>query len=72
MDGAKTAVGKHIAEEQTSSSSTSVRPSAPSPAASRGQGNVTKLVSAENMQRSSDLALKIAGPSSSTMEGIGG
>ena len=73
MDGMKTAVGKHVAEEQTlkllnlRSAERAVAGGEPGP-----EGNVTKLVSAENMQRSSDLALKMAGPEVVAIEGIGG
>jgi 3-oxochol-4-en-24-oyl-CoA dehydrogenase len=73
VDGAKTAVGKHVAEEQTlrllnlRSAERAVAGGEPGP-----EGNVTKLVSAENMQRSSDLALKLAGPELVALEGAGG
>jgi alkylation response protein AidB-like acyl-CoA dehydrogenase len=71
-DGMKTAVGAHIAEEQTlrllnlRSAERAVAGGEPGP-----EGNVTKLVSAENMQRSSDLALKMAGADTIALEGIG-
>jgi alkylation response protein AidB-like acyl-CoA dehydrogenase len=73
VDGAKTDVGKHVAEEQTlrllnlRSAERAVAGGEPGP-----EGNVTKLVSAESMQRSSDLALKLAGPEVVSVEGIGG
>ncbi len=73
MDGMKTAVGKHVAEEQTlkllnlRAAERAVAGGEPGP-----EGNITKLVSAENMQRSSDLALKMAGPEVVALEGIGG
>jgi alkylation response protein AidB-like acyl-CoA dehydrogenase len=73
VDGAKTAVGKHVAEEQTlkllnlRSAERAVAGGEPGP-----EGNVTKLVSAENMQRSSDLALKLAGAELVAVEGVGG
>ena len=35
------------------------------------EGNVTKLISAEHMQRSADLALKIVGPGVAVLEDIG-
>jgi hypothetical protein len=72
-DGMKTAVGAHVAEEQTlrllnlRSAERAVAGGEPGP-----EGNVTKLVSAENMQRSSDLALKMAGDETIALEGIGG
>ena len=72
-DGMKTAVGKHVAEEQTlkllnlRSAERAVAGGEPGP-----EGNVTKLVSAENMQRSSDLALKMAPADTVSIEGIGG
>jgi 3-oxochol-4-en-24-oyl-CoA dehydrogenase len=72
VDGAKTAVGHHTAEEQTlrllnlRSAERAVASAEPGP-----EGNVTKLVSAENMQRSSDLALKIAGDDTVALEGMG-
>jgi alkylation response protein AidB-like acyl-CoA dehydrogenase len=72
-DGMKTAVGAHLAEEQTlrllnlRSAERAVAGGEPGP-----EGNVTKLVSAENMQRSSDLALKMAGPDVVALEGVGG
>src|SRR5581483_12207936 len=73
MDGMKTAVGRHVAEEQTlkllnlRSAERAVAGGEPGP-----EGNVTKLVSAENMQRSSDLSLKMAGPEVVALEGSGG
>ena len=72
-DGMQTAVGHHVAEEQTlrllnlRSAERAVAGGEPGP-----EGNVTKLVSAENMQRSSDLALKMAGPEVVALEGVGG
>ena len=35
------------------------------------EGNVTKLISAEHMQRSADLALQIVGPGVAVLEDIG-
>ncbi len=72
-DGMKTATGAHIAEEQTlrllnlRSAERAVAGGEPGP-----EGNVTKLISAENMQRSSDLALKMAGDETIALEGVGG
>ena len=64
-DGAAVAVGEHLAEGQTlrllnlRAAERAVAGGEPGP-----EGNVTKLISAEHMQRSADLALQIVGPGS--------
>ncbi len=71
-DGAAVAVGEHLAEGQTlrllnlRAAERAVAGGEPGP-----EGNVTKLISAEHMQRSADLALKIVGPGVAVLEDIG-
>jgi alkylation response protein AidB-like acyl-CoA dehydrogenase len=71
-DGAAVAVGEHLAEGQTlrllnlRAAERAVAGGEPGP-----EGNVTKLISAEHMQRSADLAMQIVGPGVAVLEGIG-
>jgi alkylation response protein AidB-like acyl-CoA dehydrogenase len=68
--GAAEMVGRHLAEAQTlkvlnlRSAERAVAGGEPGP-----EGNVTKLLSAENMQRSADLALELIGPAFATGDG---
>jgi alkylation response protein AidB-like acyl-CoA dehydrogenase len=70
--GAAIAVGEYLAEAQTlrllnlRSAERAVAGGEPGP-----EGNVTKLVSAENMQRSADLALRLAPEALVQVEGVG-
>ena len=73
VDGAATAVGKHVAEAQT----LRVRqPAAAERAVAGGEpgpeGNITKLVSAEHLQHAADLGLQLAGADVATLDGTGG
>ncbi|MGH8978422.1 MAG: acyl-CoA dehydrogenase family protein, partial [Acidimicrobiia bacterium] len=71
-DGAATAVGEHLAEGQTlrllnlRAAERAVAGGEPGP-----EGNVTKLISAEHMQRSADLALQLVGPGVAVLEDEG-
>ena len=68
--GAAETVGRHLAEAQTlkvlnlRAAERAVAGGEPGP-----EGNVTKLISAENMQRSADLALELIGPGFATGDG---
>ena len=68
--GMEETVGRHVAETQTlkvlnlRAAARAVAGGEPGP-----EGNVTKLVSAENMQRSADIALQLIGPGIATNEG---
>jgi alkylation response protein AidB-like acyl-CoA dehydrogenase len=72
-DGISTAVGEHLAEAHVlrllnlRSAERAVAGGEPGP-----EGNVTKLISAEHMQRSADLALRMIGPDVALLEGDGG
>jgi alkylation response protein AidB-like acyl-CoA dehydrogenase len=72
VDGAATAVGEHLAEAQTlrllnlRAAERAVAGGEPGP-----EGNVTKLISAEHMQRSADLALQLVGPGVAVLEDEG-
>jgi alkylation response protein AidB-like acyl-CoA dehydrogenase len=67
-----TEVGRHQAETQTlktlnlRAAQRAVAGGEPGP-----EGNITKLVGAENMQRSADLALRLIGPSAALSDGTG-
>jgi alkylation response protein AidB-like acyl-CoA dehydrogenase len=71
-DGAASSVGRHVAEAQTMrvvnlrAAERAVAGGEPGP-----EGNVTKLLSAEHMQRSADLALELLGPDVATLTGVG-
>jgi alkylation response protein AidB-like acyl-CoA dehydrogenase len=73
VDGAASAVGRLVAESQTlrllnlRAAERAVAGGEPGP-----EGNVTKLISAENLQRGGDLALRLAGPAVATLDGLGG
>jgi len=68
--GMAEAVGRHVAEVQTMkvlnlrAAERAVAGGEPGP-----EGNITKLLSAENMQRSADLALTLIGPGMAVNEG---
>ncbi len=72
VDGAATAVGRHVSEVQTLRV---VNLRAAERAVAGGEagpeGNVTKLISAENMQHGADLARELVGPAVATLDGIG-
>jgi alkylation response protein AidB-like acyl-CoA dehydrogenase len=71
-DGAASAVGRYLAEGQTMrvlnlrAAERAVAGGEPGP-----EGNVTKLLSAEHMQRSADLALALLGADVATLTGVG-
>ncbi len=73
LDGAAIAVGANLAEQQTlkllnlRAAERAVAGGEPGP-----EGNVTKLVTAENMQRVADLALRLVGPQVAIQDGPGG
>jgi hypothetical protein len=70
--GGAAMVGAHLAEEQTiqvlnlRTAQRAVAGGEPGP-----EGNVTKLLSAEHLQRSADLGLRLLGPSVATLDGPG-
>jgi alkylation response protein AidB-like acyl-CoA dehydrogenase len=72
MPGAAAMVGVHLAEEQTihvlnlRAAERAVAGGEPGP-----EGNVTKLLSAEHLQRSADLGLRLLGPAVATLDGPG-
>ena len=72
VDGAATAVGKHVAEAQTlrvvnlRAAERAVAGGEPGP-----EGNVTKLISAEHLQHAADLGLQLAGADVATLDGSG-
>jgi alkylation response protein AidB-like acyl-CoA dehydrogenase len=72
VPGAAALVGAHLAEEQTidvlnlRTAERAVAGGEPGP-----EGNVTKLLSAEHMQRSADLGLRLLGPAVATLDGPG-
>ena len=73
VDGAATAVGKHVAEAQTlrvvnlRAAERAVAGGEPGP-----EGNITKLISAEHLQHAADLGLQLAGADVATLAGTGG
>ena len=73
VDGAATAVGKHVAEGQTlrvvnlRAAERAVAGGEPGP-----EGNITKLISAEHLQHAADLGLQLAGADVATLAGTGG
>jgi alkylation response protein AidB-like acyl-CoA dehydrogenase len=72
VDGAATAVGKHVAEAQTlrvvnlRAAERAVAGGEPGP-----EGNITKLISAEHLQHAADLGLQLTGADVATLDGTG-
>ncbi len=72
IEGADALVGAHVAEEQTMrvlnlrAAERAVAGGEPGP-----EGNVTKLLSAEHMQRCADLGLRLLGPAVASLDGPG-